>query len=481
MEAATKLSLRELPPGLADLTASPLLFGFSFTAPPRIQLAITRHQEVDLLSILVDDVQASTVVIEDGSEITKIKLRIRNNTRQYLTMHLPAGATLTHSLIDGRPVRPAVTQKDGQEALLFPLRQSERIGVDGERLHTVRPGETLSDIANFYYADPDQWDHILEFNPDELSSELDMVVGQNLVIPAKQGLTVEESAFVIELAYKLNRDPLGLAGSHRSTLPSIDVDTMKLTWHLYFPAALMPLSFDANLTQYSAIRYDPFRRLRDFLGRALSFFAPQAWAGGYRSILKQRKNLYLMESEQKSRSEVILTAFPFTGQRYRFKRMLLGQETPHISLTYVTAGLAAPVRWGAFLLALGLGLLLLRPRAKRSTWIGAGAALVLLLICAHFFLGVHRRILWGIDLALLIALFRMRAGPLWQSFVALLASPWKILALISMRNLLFLIGCCLILWLVLFFPLLLSSIAALVLFFCWRRQLRLAEEELSHV
>jgi len=180
IQEAQKLTLRDLPPELTDLASSPLLFGFRFTKPPQVTLAVARHQEVELVSTLIDEIQASSLLIEDGTEVTKIKLRIRNNTRQYLTMHLPEGAVLTHSLIDGRPVRPAYKQEGKGEALLFPLRQSERIGAGRERYHTVRSGETLSAVANFYYSDPSQWQGILDNNLDQMGDELDMEAGQVL-------------------------------------------------------------------------------------------------------------------------------------------------------------------------------------------------------------------------------------------------------------------------------------------------------------
>ena len=37
-------------PELTDLASSPLLFGFRFTKPPQITLAVARHQEVELTS-----------------------------------------------------------------------------------------------------------------------------------------------------------------------------------------------------------------------------------------------------------------------------------------------------------------------------------------------------------------------------------------------------------------------------------------------
>jgi hypothetical protein len=475
---AKELEPRELPPELQELTSNPLLFGFTFGTPPRIRLAVARHKPVTLTSTLIDEIQASTVLIEDGTEVTKIKLRIRNNTEQYLTMYLPEEAILTHALIDGQPVRPATQQADGREALLFPLRQSRRVGE--QRYYDVREGDTLSGIANTYYSDPAQWQFILDNNPDQLDTAEDMSVGQRLLIPARQGETVEESAFVIELAFKMKRAPLGNIGRVTLRLPEVGVKVTRVIWHLYFPTALMPLSFDANLTQYSFIRYDPFRRIRNFLN-VMFELEPFAWAGGrYKSILKQRKDLYRAETERMGRADVVLAAFPLTGERYRFKRVLMGGDTPEISVAYVDATLAFPVRWGGLVVAFVLGLLLLGARRRMWTWVASGVALVLLLVLAHFFLGLHRRILWGVDLALLVTVVWWHAGPLWRSFVDILRSPWMLLDAITFRNLAFLVGLCFVLWVILAFPPLLSSFTALVLFFWWRFRVHPAGKEVGH-
>ncbi|HSA23060.1 MAG TPA: LysM peptidoglycan-binding domain-containing protein, partial [Myxococcota bacterium] len=481
VQGAEQLEQRDLPPELTELTASPLLFGFRFTAAPTIRLAVKRHDEVQLTSTLIDELQASSVLIEDGTEITKLKLRIRNNTRQYLTLRLPPGAVLTHSLVDGRPIRPATTAADGGPALLLPLRQSERVGATGQRDHTVREGETLSDLANFYYSDPSQYRNILEANPDQLGDASDLMAGQQLRIPAAQGVTVEESSFVVELAYKrAGGEALGWFGRRELVLPTMDVDTMKATWHLYLPESIDPLGFDANLTQYSAIRYDPFRRLRDYLLQVL--WVHDAWAGGkYRSILVQRKEIYKSDYARRTSGEVVLATFPLVGERYRFRRSLLGQEQPRILVTYAVRGLAGPVRWGVFGLAFAVGLFLFwRPR-RAAAWLAAGGGLLLALLVAHFVLGVHRRVLWGVDLALLVALLHLRWRPWWEGLKGLAREPWRALELCTLRNLAFLVGLSALLWLALWFPLMLSSLTAVAAFLWWRRKARLAaRQEVAH-
>jgi hypothetical protein len=479
LKNAQAIDLRDLPTELADLTASPLLFGFSFTEEPQLKLTAVRNQELALKSTVIDELLASTVIIEDGSEVTKMKVRIRNNARQYLTLHLPENALLTHALIDGRPIRPAVTGEGEREALLFPLRQSERIGNRGFTEHVVRDGETLSDIANQFYSDPSLWRKILDKNRDQLPDETSVYAGQRIKIPSSSAVTVEESSFVIELAYKQIRKPLGNFGCVALLLPEMDVDIMKATWHLYFPEALSPLSFSANLTQYSAIRYDWFRRIRSFLLEA--FFERDAWAGGgYVSVLKQRKAIYNLENMQKESGEMILSSFPLVGHRYRFRRSLLGSETPAITITYAAKDLGLFVRWGAFLAALAATFALMSGKNSLRARLTTAALLLVLLLLAYYFLGVHRRMLWGADLALLIGILRLRAGTWWHESVLLLYAPWTVTKLVTLHNLFFVTGLCVLVFFISLFPLLLSTAALPVLFFWYRRKTRLAREEVAH-
>jgi nucleoid-associated protein YgaU len=478
-DGARELSPRDVPPDLTELSQSPLLYAFTFVEAPRLVLNVARHQEVELNSTLIDELQASSVVIESGMEVTKLKLRMRNNTRQYLSMHLPPGAILTHSLIDGQSVRPAVIKdKVGREVLLLPLRQSERIG-GGERTHVVREGETLSDISNAYFSTPTEWHTILEGNKDQLGNGIELQTGQRLRIPNKKGAVMEESSFVIEVAYKCQRTALGRFGRLGLELPELDVPTVGVTWHLYLPDAVSALAFDANLTQFSSLRYDPFRRLKSYLEMVVG--TRHAWAGEFRSyknILSQRKVLWLADNDRRGGDEVVLSSFPLVGERYRFHRILLGKETPAIRLTYVARGWAGIARWVALLSAFGLAWFLFAARRppKAVAWIAGAAALLLLLVGAHFFLGLHRRILWGVDLALIAALVRPEATKLLRGALRLFEEPWRAIELVRMKTLLLVVGLLTLVSLMLVFPLLLSSVALLALLVMRARQ-----KEVGHV
>jgi LysM domain len=472
----------DLPPELTDLTRSPLLHGFAFTRAPQVVLALARNEQVRLTSTLIDAQQAATVLTADGAEVTKLKLHIRNNTRQYLRVGLPAGARLTHALLDGQPVRPAVApRKRGEQgqALLFSLRQSERVEPNKGRTHRVKPGETLGDIALLYYSDPDKWRLILEHNRAKLSAARDLLAGQQLRIPSAGPVTVEESSFVLELSYRRRAGSLGALGAASVTLPSLDIDAMKTVWHLYLPAALTPLRFSANLTQYSAIKYGPFRRALDFVhevfsgGAAWAGMGPQQGGGKYTSILSKRKGIFRAEARRRSGAAAAPAAFPLVGQRYRFKRLLSGHaERPTIGFTYASTSMVRGVRLVALLLALAAALAALRWRRRLWVWFGVAGLAAALLLVAHHVPGVHRRLVWGVALGLLLAhLVRFVRCDALQ-LRALAWAPWTAMRLATPRALGLLVLVCCALIVVVNYPLLLSCVAAAVLALLWKRQAR---------
>ncbi len=480
-EGLEALDARDLPPELQELAGRPLLLGFSLNGPPSLALTVQRQASLELTSTIIDDVQASTLLIEDGTEVGKLRLRLRNSTRQYLGVTLPAGFTLTHARIDGRPVRPAVSDEGGVERLLFPLQQSERLSPGSGRQHVVAEGETLSGIAALYDTRPGFWMEILDANRDQLASDMDLEPGQVLKIPVTD--STPESSFIVELAYKRASDPLGWLGGRGLSLPALDVDVVSTTWHVYLPDAVLPFGFHGNLTQTSNLRYDPVRRLLYFLGGALG--SREAWAGGgdydglsgysgsdagYESILSKRRGLYLSESRSKAGASEVLSSFPFTGERYAFQRLLPGQETGEIHFYWVDRDAVPALRWGGLLGAILLTLRALRGDRRMPLLVGAAA----LLLVAQVIPGVHRRLLWGVDLALAWDLYQ-RAGRGW--LIATLQSPPSLRGLwrqARWRDVVLVGAAGWALWLVATSPALLSTFALALLLGLRRSARRLA-------
>ena len=59
----------------------------------KLTLAAQRFEEAEVLQALVDSVQLTTVVSEDGQMMTEMSLAVRNNARQHLEVMLPGRRT----------------------------------------------------------------------------------------------------------------------------------------------------------------------------------------------------------------------------------------------------------------------------------------------------------------------------------------------------------------------------------------------------
>ena len=123
---ARTIDVRELPAGILGQTDYPVLLGFTWRDAARtIPLTLTRHDEVDLLVTIVDQLAAETVLTPDGRRMTRATWALRNNRGQYLRVQMPEGSTPWSVFVGGRAVKPA---RDAEGRLLVPLARSEAAG-----------------------------------------------------------------------------------------------------------------------------------------------------------------------------------------------------------------------------------------------------------------------------------------------------------------------------------------------------------------
>ncbi|MCB9655741.1 MAG: LysM peptidoglycan-binding domain-containing protein [Deltaproteobacteria bacterium] len=471
-KGAKSVGMRDVPDELRSISDRPILFAYEYTKPwPTLTIASTRNREIELTQAVIDDVQASTVRTALGTEITKLRMSIRNNTRQHLSVTLPENAVITHALIDGIPFHPAVADASSTRVLI-PLRQSQRFARSDHRVHVVRPNESLSTIAMLHYHSTDAWKEIASANG--LSPYDSIHVDQVLRLPQKIGSkSFEESSFVVELAYKTPTPPLSMVGHNATELPKMDLPIMEVTWHYYLPTNLVPLSFSSNLTQLDAVRYDPVEKVLRFLEAVV--FTRSAWAGGmpsgsrkdgvYQNILKSRRTLYALE--QKQQVTEALASFPFVGTRYRFQRLLLGEDNPRIEVSYANTHVVDFARWFALLAMTSLTWIIARAfmhegtrRTLRSrTFMLSAVTLVALVLLSQLVVGVLRDMLLGLNIGLILYIVSaIDLGRMGSSqAVRFNISLRSILGFRFFARLLLAIG---LLSIVLFFPLLMTTVGA---------------------
>jgi len=104
------VDVKELPGPLAALSA---LYAFRYSRVPwSLELGVATHDDLAVLVATIDHAHVETIVLEDGRTLSKAYLDVRNNSRQYVRVHLPQGAKLWSSFRSERPVKPA-TDADG--------------------------------------------------------------------------------------------------------------------------------------------------------------------------------------------------------------------------------------------------------------------------------------------------------------------------------------------------------------------------------
>jgi len=116
-----RLDARDLPDWAGRADDAALVYRY---LRPGYQLALNarRFDEAEVLQALVEDVNLTTVVADDGQMMTTMSLAVRNNGRQHLEISLPAQATNVWSaFVDGQAVRPSL--RGGN--LLLPLARAD--------------------------------------------------------------------------------------------------------------------------------------------------------------------------------------------------------------------------------------------------------------------------------------------------------------------------------------------------------------------
>ncbi len=108
----------ELPADILQLGGNPVAACKFSGVPGEILLGIREHEDAAVLTAIIESLNATTLLLEDGTEALWMDLRIKNNRRQFLRLDLAHEQTEIWSLlVESQPARP----KRSGETILVPL------------------------------------------------------------------------------------------------------------------------------------------------------------------------------------------------------------------------------------------------------------------------------------------------------------------------------------------------------------------------
>jgi hypothetical protein len=122
-EGLDKLDISELPAELIGRSQKPLLFGFKYLHHPySLVLEIKKHDEIPVIGTVIDSASGVTLFTEDGKLVNRLIFKVRNTSKQFLELALPAQAEVWSVFVGGEPARP----RQNENRILIPLNRSQQ-------------------------------------------------------------------------------------------------------------------------------------------------------------------------------------------------------------------------------------------------------------------------------------------------------------------------------------------------------------------
>jgi hypothetical protein len=149
-EVELNLSGNLLPADLLEIPGDVRAFGGSVAAvlkfagePDAATAVVTEHEDAEVLTAIVERLNASTVVVGSGTEATWLDLTVKNNRKQFLKLRLDKEIEVWSLLVDGEPARPK--RSEGQVFVPLPRGDGERTAVIS--LVLLRRGEPMPGLG----------------------------------------------------------------------------------------------------------------------------------------------------------------------------------------------------------------------------------------------------------------------------------------------------------------------------------------------
>jgi len=117
------IDVKDLPSEMLGMTTQPVLLAYRYVEPDfKVELDISKHDDVGVLLTIIDKAHFSVMQTFDGKRIIRAIYNVRNNRNQFVRLEMPEDADLWSASVAGKSVQPA---KDEDGRVLLPLVRSQ--------------------------------------------------------------------------------------------------------------------------------------------------------------------------------------------------------------------------------------------------------------------------------------------------------------------------------------------------------------------
>jgi hypothetical protein len=150
LELAGKLlpaDVSEMPPNVTSYDPN-LIAAFKYSGEPETAgVRIAEHEDAAVLTAIIESLNATAAVLQNGTEATWVDLAVRNNRKQFLNIKVPGEVEIWSLLLNGEPAKPKRTGDD----ILVPLPRGDGEVASRISLVLLRRG---SDVRSFGRVEP---------------------------------------------------------------------------------------------------------------------------------------------------------------------------------------------------------------------------------------------------------------------------------------------------------------------------------------
>ena len=186
-----RIAVQTLPADILSRSAKPLIEGFKYSKHPfELLLNIKKHKKIGVPMAAAYSANVITLFTEDGKIVHSIEYKIKNSSKQFLEVKLPANSQVFSVFVNNNPVESSLND-DGK--LLIPLIRS-----------------------------------------NSLNSTTD--------------------TFPVEVIFATSGHKFSFFGTKETLLPPIDLFTSQIMWSVYIPHGYKYIYFDSSLEKEELIR-----------------------------------------------------------------------------------------------------------------------------------------------------------------------------------------------------------------------------------